>query len=288
MQIQPTPEALSRVSKTGVLDEPSAKTESFIVQNIHPGPHHVSDIRLNFAPYEVLDLTWEDPRYIKASNDLRKSLRNGNLRQITQEYWDAIQAQTSAREREQIVAVQNARRQRNFNIDGKTFEADIVNLNADSGKVNGETVSASGHANDPLTYATAFERASQIEAASGRVLDAAEFGRRADSNPRYFNSLLQGQSFDNSFPNGVYSGDPNRGRATVATSPTNISGGTGTAQFNMTNYNRDQMMAGGAEAGIASYQHQVDDAFMFDDDGGIAEEIDLARDDDGGSSLRRI
>ena len=44
--------------------------ESFIVQNVTLGPHYVSDIRLNFGPLQAIDLTWEDPKIVKASKDL--------------------------------------------------------------------------------------------------------------------------------------------------------------------------------------------------------------------------
>ena len=46
--------------------EENLEPESFIVQNVTMGPHYVSDIRLNFGPLEAIDLTWEDPKTIKA------------------------------------------------------------------------------------------------------------------------------------------------------------------------------------------------------------------------------
>jgi len=50
--------------------------ESFIVQNVTLGPHYVSDLRLQFDPLAVVDLTWEDPKIVKASKDFEFS-KNG-------------------------------------------------------------------------------------------------------------------------------------------------------------------------------------------------------------------
>jgi hypothetical protein len=65
--------------------------ESFIVQNVTLGPHYVSDIRLNFGPLQAIDLTWEDPKVVKASKDLRNSIRLGLLRKISPEQFDTIE-----------------------------------------------------------------------------------------------------------------------------------------------------------------------------------------------------
>ena len=57
--------------------------EDFIIQNVTPGPLYVSDIKLSMGPLEVIDLTYRDADEIRASQDLRASLRTGFLRQIT-------------------------------------------------------------------------------------------------------------------------------------------------------------------------------------------------------------
>ena len=77
--------------------------ESFIVQNVTLGPHYISDIRLQFDPLAVVDLTWEDPKVIKASKDLRNALRQGYLRQISQEEWDKKQEKQLAKEKKELV-----------------------------------------------------------------------------------------------------------------------------------------------------------------------------------------
>jgi hypothetical protein len=65
--------------------ENNTDPESFIIQNVTLGPHFVSDVRLNFGPLQAIDLTWEDAKVIKASKDLRNSLRLGLIKQISAE-----------------------------------------------------------------------------------------------------------------------------------------------------------------------------------------------------------
>ena len=76
--------------------------ESFIVQNVTMSYHWISDIRLQFDPLAVIDLTWEDPKFIKASKDLRNALRQGYLRQISQEEWDKKQEKQLAKDRKEL------------------------------------------------------------------------------------------------------------------------------------------------------------------------------------------
>ena len=84
--------------------------ESFIVQNVTLGPHYVSDIRLNFGPLQAIDLTWEDPKVVKASKDLRNSLRLGLLRKISPEQFDNIEEKAAIRGKKELLRQQNANR----------------------------------------------------------------------------------------------------------------------------------------------------------------------------------
>ena len=47
----------------------NSEPETFIVQNRTPGPHFVSDIKLNFDPEEVIDLTKEAQHWVDMIND---------------------------------------------------------------------------------------------------------------------------------------------------------------------------------------------------------------------------
>jgi hypothetical protein len=101
--------------------------ESFIVQNVTMNYHWISDIRLQFDPLAVIDLTWEDPKVIKASKDLRNALRQGYLRQISQEEWDKKQEKQLAKEKKELVKNNpNARMQTVESEDGKTLEAEAA------------------------------------------------------------------------------------------------------------------------------------------------------------------
>ena len=73
--------------------------ESFIVQNVTLGPHYVSDIRLNFGPLQAIDLTWEDPKVVKSSKDLRNSIRLGLLRKITPDQFDSIEERAAIKKK---------------------------------------------------------------------------------------------------------------------------------------------------------------------------------------------
>ncbi len=96
--------------------------ESFIVQNVTLGPHYVSDIRLNFGPLQAIDLTWEDPKVVKASKDLRNSLRLGLLRKITPDQFDSIEERAAVKGKKELLKQQSNNNLRTVDIDGKTIE----------------------------------------------------------------------------------------------------------------------------------------------------------------------
>jgi hypothetical protein len=103
--------------------------ESFIVQNVTMNYHWISDIRLQFDPLAVIDLTWEDPKVIKASKDLRNALRQGYLRQISQDEWDKKQEKQLAKEKKELSKNNpNARMQTVESEDGRTLEAEVLSL----------------------------------------------------------------------------------------------------------------------------------------------------------------
>ena len=91
-----------KISEEKLEENVNSEPETFIVQNRTPGPHFVSDIKLNFDPEEVIDLTWEDPRTIKSSKDLRNSLRMGYLKKISQIEWDGILERQAIKDRNEI------------------------------------------------------------------------------------------------------------------------------------------------------------------------------------------
>lgn len=281
--------------------------ESIIVQNVLKGPLYISDIGMEFGGLEVRDLTWEDPSVVKRSQDLRRAIQMGQLNRISQAEWDRIISLRAAEERAETQRISN-RRTRNVNVDGRIIDAEVLNLNkADGGRTAQDQVSTAGYANDPMSYATAYQEARAQYEDRGSALDANTFASMVKNQPSLIPTLLRGDSI---FSDGTLSGVSGRARATVITQGDGYS--TGVSQMEMTNYNRDQRLAGSSAMGIGSLQNRdgmldpnnpmqmpvmaqipdfVDlDNLDDDDDAGYAEEIDLANDgsDDLGGGVRRL
>ena len=155
-----------------------------------------------------------------------------------------------------------------------------------------------------MSYASAFHEARLQYEERGASLDAITFANIIKQTPTLIGKLLQGVSM---FNDGVTSGALGRGRATVIMPGDGYS--TNIGQMDMTNYNRDQRVAGSTAMGIGSLQNGMIDPFnpnampthnipdmvdldnlSDDDDEGYAEEIDLANDggEDSGGGVRRL
>jgi hypothetical protein len=253
---------IGALSEQGAVDQTNMP-EDYIVQNVTLGPHFVSDIRLNVGPLEAVDLTWEDPRIIKASNHLKASIRYGILRRITREQFDAIEDRKIARERETLRKSQKNRRLNTVtDADGNQRIAETIDASKPYQK--GEAVTVEGYANDSFTYALALDIAQAEAHAQGYELSVEEFAQRASSDPNYIPRLVKANS-------SAVSGDPRRGRAVFAEAPSgNSFDGTSVRTAQMTNFNND-----GYIAGDIRYNGGVDVDMDADEDMGIAHEIDL-------------
>ena len=161
-------------------------------------------------------------------------------------------------------------------VDGKQLEVETI----DTEKVyKKETeVSTAGYANDSLSYATAFDIAQTQAQLRGDELSIEEFAEQVSNNANLVQNLLRQQkSLDE---NSSTSGDSRRGKAFVAEASDNPVNGTSVKQVNMTNYNRDRVLAG-AETNFLDAP----------DDDGIADTIDLETEIDLESekgSIRRV
>lgn len=256
--------------------EENTEPESFIVQNVTLGPHYVSDIRLNFGPLEAIDLTWEDSKVIKASKDLRSSLRMGFLRKITPEQFDSIEEKAAIRGKKELIRQQNQNNLRTVDVDGKQMEVEAID--AEKAYKKDTEVSTAGYANDSLSYATAFDIAQTQAQLRGDELTIEDFAEQVNSNPNLVQNLLKQQRSLNE--NSSVSGDERRGRAFVAQPSENAIDGTSVRQVKMTNYNRDKVVAGGEMNFLDT-----------PDDDGIADSIDLENEIDLESdkgSIRRV
>lgn len=255
------------------MDEP----KSFIVQNVTLGPHYVSDIRLNFAPLQAIDLTWEDPKVVKASKDLRNSLRMGLLKQISPEQFENIEVKAAIKEKKELLRQQNDNRLTKMDVDGRELEVETID--AERAYNPDKTVTTAGYANDSLSYAMALDIAQTQAELRGDELSVEQFAEQVSKDPGLVSRMISMSK--NMEANSSVSGDPKRGQAYVAMPSNDPLSGTTVQKMNMTNFNRDQR------------ETAIKDALDFDavDDGPIAEAIDLeGLDDDGNEkgSVRRV
>ncbi len=242
--------------------------ETFFVQNVTPGHHYVTDMGLHFEPYEVKDLLTEDPAILKKSRDIRKSLALGTLVKITSEEADELLemeiALLQAEQRKEAAQRQTS----TVNIEGRQVVADTFDAARGGGAQDKSgLVSTAGFANDHTSYAQAFQNMRAAYANQGRTLTARDFGKMVQENPDLVRNTM------NSTNSGTWSGDPNRGRATYAMP--SVDGESRTpAQTNMTNFNRDQRLAGSSYAGMVSQADLIPDPELP-----YAEEIDVLEED---------
>ena len=251
--------------------------ESFIVQNVTLGPHYVSDIRLNFGPLQAIDLTWEDPKVVKASKDLRNSLRLGLLRKISPDQFDSIEERAAIKGKKELLKQQNNNNLRTVDVDGKTIEAESID--AEKAYSNKNNVTTAGYANDSLSYAMALDIAQTQAELQGEDLSVEQFAEKVQRNPGIINQLLAQQK--NLDANSSVSGVETRGRAFVAEPPSDAVRGSSVREVEMTNYNRDRRVAGAD----FNYNDNGDDGYDA-----IADAIDLEADMGEGEegSIRRV
>lgn len=264
--------------------EETKEPETFIIQNVTLSPHYVSDIRLQFDPLAVIDLTWEDSKAIRASKDLRNSLRTGILRKITQDQWDKILEKQTIREKKELLRQQQNDNLRTIEVDGEEKQVEMIDV--EKGSANKETpVSTSGYANDSMSYAVALDIAQQQAELRGDEMSVEEFAEKVKNDPNLVPRLIS--QARNLNENSSVSGDTRRGKAFVAYQADEF-GGTSVKEMNMTNLNRDGYIATGLDINQLPIKDAVNlDA--LDDDLPVAEAIDLEDigDSDKGS-VRRL
>lgn len=251
-------------------DEP----KSFIVQNVTLGPHYISDIRLNFAPLQAIDLTWEDPKIVKASKDLRASLRMGLIKQITPDQFEKLEERAAIKEKKELLRQQNSMQLDSMDVDGREMQVEVID--AEKAYKTENTVSTAGYANDALSYAMALDIAQTQAELRGDELSVEDFAEQVKRNPSLVGNLISQNK--NMQANSSVSGDPKSARAFVATQPDNVNG-TVVQQVKMNNINRDMNT------------NNVDFDFDSMDDLPIAEAIDLEDMNDSPSekgSVKRV
>lgn len=258
--------------------EETNEPKSFIVQNVTLGPHYVSDIRLNFAPLQAIDLTWEDAKVVKASKDLRNSLRMGLLKQISVEQFESIEERAAQKEKKELLRQQNNERLTKMDVDGRELEVETID--AERAYNPDKTVSTAGYANDSLSYAMALDIAQKQAELRGDELSVEQFADQVRRDPGVVNRMISMQR--NMQANSSVSGDERRGRAYVATPSNDPTQGTQVQEMRMTSLNNNNRV-----------DFNYDDIPDLNDidDGPIAEAIDLEGLDDNGDekgSFKRV
>ena len=231
----------------------TSEPETFIVQNTLGGPLCIADIRLNFTPGEIKNLTWYPPAYTKGSQDLAEGLRKKWLRRITKEQWQTMKEREERRDQARAMqARQNAiarGKMRNMAFsDGTTMEVDVVNANQfGGGAAYSDMIAAVNLANDPRTYAEAQDAWNTYQ--MGGNGDPADFRVMVQKNPNLVIKYAQIGAQQNpnanpDLPNMAFSGDARQGRAYVNTPNQGDGYGSGVTAMQMTNINRDERLAG--------------------------------------------
>lgn len=243
--------------------------DSFFVQNVTDGHHYVTDMGLHFEPFEVKDLYMEDSTLFKKSRDIRKSMQLGILARTSREEADALLDMEIALIQTEHQREIDQRETRTIDVNGKMVVADTFDAAKAGGQTKAGLVSTAGFANDHTSYAKAFQTVRQAEADRGHILTAREFSEMVNNDPNLVRNVMR-----NAPAAGAWSGDPGRGKATFAVP----SGGEGDPRYPgstyLTNFNRDQRLAGADYSRISTQQNNSNADLPF------AEEIDVLADDD--------
>jgi hypothetical protein len=215
---------------------------------------------------------------VKASKDLRNSIRLGLLRKITPDQFDSIEERAAIKGKKELLKQQNNNNLRTVDIDGKTIEAESID--AEKAYSNKNNVTTAGYANDSLSYAMALDIAQTQAELQGEDLTVEQFADRVQNNPGIINQLLAQQKHLDA--NSSISGVETRGRAFVAEPPGDAVRGSTVREVEMTNYNRDRRVAG---ADFNYLDTPEDDGYDA-----IADAIDLEADMGDGEegSIRRV
>ena len=171
-------------------DNTNKEPKTFIIQNVTPGYHYITDLKLSIEPLGVVDLTYREAAEVKSSQNLKDSLRAGYVRQIDEKEADRISGLKTAKLRRDVTKLQQQSKLTTMDIDGKPVEVEPINLSrADAGKMTAE-VSSAGYANDPLSYVVAFETAQDIAKSQGDILTPEEFAEMVNRDSELVRRLI--------------------------------------------------------------------------------------------------
>ncbi len=258
--------------------------DTFVIQNITLNYHVVSDIGLQFAPRQVIDLTWEDESMIKRSRNLQESLKSGILRRLSKaEYEKTMELQT-IKEKKELERHRKKTQYEKVELDGdRDIFAETLEIN-DKIKRNGRRDAEIGDFNTTMMHVQAFSIAQNLHQERGETLTPEEFATMVEKNPKLVQQLVSKTR--------LAQNEPKEKRHAYIATPNGEN--TAVAKKEMVNYNRDFAQedltidykesilydALDIEPEMARRADNIDVDFNdYDDDSGFAEEIDVKADD---------
>jgi hypothetical protein len=258
--------------------------DTFVIQNITLNYHVVSDIGLQFAPRQVIDLTWEDESMIKRSRNLQESLKSGILRRLSKaEYEKTMELQT-IKEKKELERHRKKTQYEKVELDGdRDIFAETLEIN-DKIKRNGRRDAEIGDFNTTMMHVQAFSIAQNLHQERGETLTPEEFATMVEKNPKLVQQLVSKTR--------LAQNEPKEKRHAYIATPNGEN--TAVAKKEMVNYNRDFAQedltidykesilydALDIEPEMVRRADNIDVDFNdYDDDSGFAEEIDVKADD---------
>lgn len=218
----------------------------FIIQSLSRGPVTINDMGTTLEAFEALDLTWEDPKFVKGSKGLARALQTGMVAKITRETYDSIQNRELAAD----FSIYNYDEKRDKRKGAKVGNLDDVEMfdlqysNTEAGRKELQAeIANSGIHNDPILYARACKQAMEDANKRGEEFDARAFesnwarASRGDIR-RVASALTKGSKLASAL-----SGAQPGGKAYVAYSG-DAEGGSYAAAVRMGNLNRDGHLNG--------------------------------------------
>lgn len=143
----------------------------YIIKNMTPSPLSIADVHLELPPFEAIDLTYDDPMYIRASRDLTAALDLGMVIPISREQYNLWKARKIEKEKESWA--KSEREQAVRDKYGRNAPQ-LLDINSVGGK-NKSRVSTTGYANDPRSFLAAYSVAAEAASARGEYLDPEDF-----------------------------------------------------------------------------------------------------------------
>ena len=159
------------------------KEEVFIVQNVTQGPVCISDLGkkgLTIPALSIHDLSTNDDEEVKKSAGLKSAIRQGLLRWVTKDYAERQEVKKSETARQSIIDELKKEKVRYDDEAPESLTAEELT----------SEISTAGQANDPVSYAIAFDVWSSQETLRGRDGSPEEFRDKVNDNPSLIKSLI--------------------------------------------------------------------------------------------------